>query len=149
MTSTSSLCEPDKLSGAPNSGRCHICRRQAAVTPVSCPALDDLPDLDAIDAIEDIRIIQREWRLCASCAQAVGREVERVALDSPLRVATAIALVACVRDPQASPAIWRARYWERMDAATQDKLARRAVILFFAWPVIVLMSAVALTAALN
>ncbi|HEX6544250.1 MAG TPA: hypothetical protein VF040_21015 [Ktedonobacterales bacterium] len=139
MASTNSLRGPDELSGAFTFEQCAICQRQPAVTAVSCPPLDD--------DHEDIHVFQRQWPLCTSCAHAVGREAERAALATPLRMVIALAVVASDRRPQvqARPRFWTTRYWEETDMATQNKLVTRAVILFFFWPVIVLVGVLALT----
>lgn len=146
MTSMNPLFESNIVNGEAHRERCGVCGRQPVVTAVSCPSPNDC---DNIEDIEDIHIIQRRWPLCVSCEQAVWREVERASLHTPLRIATAVALVASVRSPEAHPAIWSARYWERMDRATQDKLAIRAVTVFFFWPVVVFMSAMALSSVLR
>lgn len=105
---------------------------------MSCAANDD-----------DGYLVQREWRLCQPCAQAVRREVERAALDTPLRVVVAVALVASDRSPPARSHVWSERCWREVDSATQDKLPMRALIAFFLSPVVIFVGTVALAIALR
>jgi hypothetical protein len=136
MPPKNSTRAPDLLDHALSLGSCAICQRATATTIISNPDLADL---------EDNHIAQRQWPVCASCDEAVWREVQRAALATPVRIPVAMALVASERSPLAHPPIWTARYWERLDPATQDRLVIRATILFCFWPIVVFLGVVALT----
>ncbi len=103
----------------PTGGRCAICARRigkgAAVVA------------ERLDGGEP-----REWTLCASCHEAVRNEVERAALDTPLRVPVALGIVASERAPGRRPHIWEERFWQRLDSGDSDWLILGIVKLAFA-----------------
>lgn len=140
MTATNSIRLPEELDHAQALERCAICGRQPAASTVSAPTTEH-PD--------DIHVAQQRWHLCAPCAEEVWREVDRAALDTPLRIPIAVALVASARSPLAHPPIWTARYWERLDAAAEDRWMTRAITLFFLWPIVIFLGVVVLSIALR
>ncbi len=72
---------------------------------------------------------RQSWLLCAECTEAVRREVERAALQTPLRVRIAVGIVAAQRRPPARRSIWSEQYWEDLDDAALDRLLKWFITL--------------------
>jgi hypothetical protein len=84
---------------------------------------------------------RQSWLLCADCARAVQREVERAALPTTLRVRIAIGIVSTQRRRQTRThyPIWSEEYWENLDDPTINKLINRFIVGLFVFKTIVVI----------
>ncbi len=107
--------------------QCAICRRRESDTIVSLQEYLELP------------VPQRTWLLCRRCAAAILVEIERVALQTPLRVRIAVGIVAARRESQRHPTIFDREYWEQMPAEQLDTLVVCFVLFVFLMPPLVFL----------
>jgi hypothetical protein len=69
--------------------RCDICAQRTG------------RDVAFLDETGNVPVPRRSWMLCAACNAAVGAELARSPVATPLRVRVAVGLVAAERSPQA------------------------------------------------
>ena len=104
---------------------------QQGSTTRPCAICDCRPPASLYRVVEggDSADQRQSWLLCAECTEAVRREVERAALQTPLRVRIAVGIVAAQRRPPARRSIWSEQYWEDLDDAALDRLLKWFIAL--------------------